>query len=120
MQRKLKKFVGMLMIVTLVAGMTLSVHAATYTGEYAGGTYSATMQFNSSYTVVALSYSTESPSDAQYTSVNGYISHDSNGNYANVNISGMNGCYRMYNGSYNIGSCGYHIGATTVRTIIIL
>ena len=70
-----KKTVGTMLAIIMMLMGTLSVHAATYTWEYGSGTYTATLQFTSSYTVVALSYSSESPSDTQYTSVDGYIEY---------------------------------------------
>lgn len=114
-----KKTVGTMLAIIMMLMGTLSVHAATYTGEYGSGTYTATLQFTSSYTVVALSYSPESPSDTQYTSVDGYIEYVSGGRRS-VAISGFGGCYQKFTGKYDGGSCNYHIGSTTVKTISIL
>ena len=95
-----KKTVGTMLAIIMMLMGTLSVHA-------------------SSYTVVALSYSPESPSDTQYTSVDGYIEYVSGGRRS-VAISGLGGCYQKFTGKYDGGSCNYHIGSTTVKTISIL
>lgn len=109
-----KRTVALCLALLLTMGMTLTADAKSITGEYAGGTYTATLMLEPTYAIAALSYQTESPSDALYTLIRGTLTDILADAYI-YNVSGYGGCYDLMDGFYVFGNGTYIIGTTQVN-----
>ena len=70
------------------------------------------------YVAEALSYQTESPSDALYTMVIGRVK-DAEGNQWVFNAAGYGGCYAKSDGFYTYAFAEYSISDVTVEKLSV-
>ena len=116
MKNSLRRMVAVFLAFIMVFGITSVVNAKTVSGEYGGGNYTATLDLTPEYGLIAMSYTTESPSDAQYVLVNGHLVYPTGSRY-NVSASGLGGCYRRYDSYFRSGECFYYVGGTMVAYV---
>lgn len=111
MKKRTKRMVALFMMVMMLVGSSLSVHALSGTYEYGNGTYTYNVSYSSPYAIVSGSYSTESPSDSYvYCSALGYY-YDSSSH--RISVGGTAGFFKRYNSpnAYRI-QCTFYIEGT--------
>ena len=121
MKKGTSKFFSFLLVMVLLLNMTLVVNAASGSGSYADGTYSASLYKNGTYYVVsALSATAESPSDNPSVMLSGSAYSSQEGLTDSLYSSSTNYCSdQTYTATWSSASCNYYVEGSYVRALSI-